>query len=122
MKVLVLDDDPEVLRTSLRALRAYGVEGIGSATCDAAMDVIRAGVDGMVLDVRIGDRICGGLEVLRFVRLEMHSDLPAIMHSGYAEPEDRNEATRLNALYMLKPSPMVGLVEYLRMHQPASSR
>lgn len=66
LTVLVVDDQPEILRTLSRYLgaRGYRVETVTSV--DEAIPMLHAGVRAVVLDVRMPRQ--SGLELLEFIR------------------------------------------------------
>lgn len=118
MKVLVLDCDPGELGTTVSALRAFGLDCVGTSICEEARSILRNRVDGMILELRFRNAPRGGLVVLEYARSELHCAGAAILYTKEMDQLARAECVRLGALYVLKPTvPIVGLVAYLWEHQ-----
>jgi two-component system KDP operon response regulator KdpE len=112
-RVLVVDDEPQLLRTLALNLRARdydvttattGAEGIGW--------VFRLPPDVIVLDLGLPDR--DGLEVIREVH-EREPAVPIVVLSGRSSSHDKITALDLGAVdYVTKPFDMNELVARLR--------
>jgi two-component system OmpR family response regulator len=101
MKVLLVDDDHDLLDVMTYALRREGYEVIGAADGRQGLARLEAEApDIVVLDVRLPD--LSGFEVCRLIRHE--SEIPIIMLSGRAEEEAILRGLRQGADdYMTKP-------------------
>jgi two-component system KDP operon response regulator KdpE len=100
-RILVCDDDPQILRALRLVLRGAGYEVLATATAEEALD--RAALSGphaAIVDLMLPDR--PGIEVCR--ELRAWSELPIIVLSAVDE-----EATKIEALqsgaddYVTKP-------------------
>jgi DNA-binding NtrC family response regulator len=98
-KILIVDDEPNILSTLRRALEleGYGVEVAGAGRL--ALEKLRAiAFDVVLLDVAMPEM--DGLEVLRQLGEEMR--MPVIMMSGNATLATAVEATKLGAVDFLE--------------------
>jgi two-component system KDP operon response regulator KdpE len=100
-RILVCDDDPQILRALRLVLRGAGYEVLATSTAEEALDKASlAGPHAAIVDLMLPDR--PGLEVCR--ELRSWSDLPIIVLSAVSE-----EATKIEALqagaddYVTKP-------------------
>lgn len=111
-RILVVDDDPTILRTlriNLRA-RGYDVECVGSGR-DALVSVVETSPDLVVLDLGLPD--IDGVEVLRQVR--QYSQVPVVVLSARHGPDDKVEALDEGADdYVTKPFGMDELMARVR--------
>ena len=102
LRVLVLDDEPGILRMFRTALANYGyvTEIVGDAS--AALDALeRERFDVVVTDVHMPG--CGGLEFLRNVR-QRFDHLPVILMTGRPSREMSKEALALGVVRcLMKP-------------------
>jgi len=100
-RVLVVDDDPRLLRTLSIALRAHGNEVLtASDGRTAVQSVAEDAPDVVILDLGLPD--LDGTEVLRRVRAT--SAVPVIVLSARHESDDKIEALDLGADdYVTKP-------------------
>jgi DNA-binding NtrC family response regulator len=99
-KILIVDDEPNILSTLRRALEleGYGVEVAGAGRL--ALEKLRAiPFDAVLLDIAMPEM--DGLEVLRQV-CEGWPALPVIMMSGNATLATAVEATKLGAVDFLE--------------------
>ena len=87
-KVLVVDDEPPIVRAVAANLRARGYHVVTAASGDAALTAVEASQpDCVVLDLGLPG--VPGLEVLR--RLRTWTDVPVKERSG-SPPEDEGGA------------------------------
>ncbi len=110
--VLVVDDDPTILRTLRINLRArnYEVEAVNNAT-DALSAFSDAAPDVVVLDLGLPD--LDGIEVLR--RIRATSRVPVIVLSARQDSDDKVEALDEGADdYVTKPFGMDELMARIR--------
>ena len=112
MRVLVVDDDPGLLRTLRIGLRALGHDVVPAADGRTALQAAREDApDLVVLDLGLPD--LDGVEVLR--RLRAWSPVPVIVLSARADSRDKVEALDLGADdYVTKPFGMEELAARIR--------
>jgi two-component system KDP operon response regulator KdpE len=100
-RILVCDDDPQILRALRLVLRGAGYEVLTSATAEEALD--RAAVGGphaAIIDLMLPDR--PGIEVCR--ELRSWSELPIIVLSAVTEEDAKVSALQSGADdYVTKP-------------------
>ena len=100
--VLLVDDEPEVLRLFRRILSAEGTEILAAGTGAEALAIARqTPLDLVILDVKLPDG--SGTEVLRLIR-RIDAGVPVIMVTGYGSAETVRASMRLGAFdYLTKP-------------------
>jgi len=100
-RILVCDDDPQILRALRLVLRGAGYEVLTSATAEEALD--RAAIGGphaAIVDLMLPDR--PGIEVCR--ELRSWSELPIIVLSAVTDEEAKIDALQSGADdYVTKP-------------------
>jgi EAL domain-containing protein (putative c-di-GMP-specific phosphodiesterase class I) len=108
--VLVVDDEPDIVRLTVRILRNAGIEGIPCADGPAALEVLDARrVDAILSDVSMPKM--SGVELLRNIR-KRDLDVPVIIMTGGPSVETAIEAIENGVFrYLLKPVPPDALVE-----------
>ena len=101
MRVLIVDDDPDMLELLTRALERAGYRVDTARDGEAALDLIDADApDLVVLDLMLPD--VDGFEVCRRIRLE--NQVPIIVLTARDEEEDVMHGYRLGVDdYMTKP-------------------
>jgi two-component system, OmpR family, KDP operon response regulator KdpE len=111
-RVLVVDDEPSILRVVAANLRARGYEALTVATGKAALTVIESQQpDCIVLDLGLPD--IGGLEVLR--RLRSWTPTPVVVLTAVDDEHRRATALDLGADdYVTKPFAMTDLLARVR--------
>jgi len=111
-RVLVVDDEPSILRVVAANLRARGYEALTAATGQDALTVIEAQQpDCIVLDLGLPD--IGGLEVLR--RLRAWTMMPVVILTAVDDEHRRATALDLGADdYVTKPFAMTDLLARVR--------
>jgi DNA-binding NtrC family response regulator len=97
LAVLVVDDEPLVLRATSRALMAVDASHVHLArSLDAAIGTVASSVvDAAVVDLNIG--ATSGLAVAAALR-RMRPGLPVVLMTGGARPDDL-----CGAVYLMKP-------------------
>jgi two-component system, OmpR family, KDP operon response regulator KdpE len=107
-RVLVVDDEPSILRVVAANLRARGYEALTAASGTAALTVIETHQpDCVVLDLGLPD--VGGLEVLR--RLRAWTTTPVVILTAVDDEADKAIAFDLGADdYVTKPFTMTELL------------
>ena len=111
-RVLVVDDEPAMLRVVAANLRARGYRALSAASGEVALTVIEAEQpDCIVLDLNLPG--VGGLEVLR--RLRTWSMTPVVILTAVDDELDRATALDLGANdYVTKPFDMPELLARVR--------
>jgi two-component system KDP operon response regulator KdpE len=111
-RVLVVDDEPSILRVVAANLRAHGYEALTAASGTSALTVIETQwPDCIVLDLGLPD--VGGLEVLRRVRT--WAATPVVILTAVDDERDKATALELGADdYVTKPFAMTELLARVR--------
>jgi two-component system KDP operon response regulator KdpE len=111
-RVLVVDDEPSILRVVAANLRARGYEALTAATGKDALTVVEAQQPHcIVLDLGLPD--VGGLEVLR--RLRAWTTTPVVILTAVDDEHRRAMAFDLGADdYVTKPFAMADLLARVR--------
>ncbi|RDI73998.1 CheY-like/winged-helix domain-containing response regulator [Gaiella occulta] len=111
-RILVAEDEPDILESVVYALGQEGFEVDTAATGQAALDAARATpYDVLVLDVMMPE--LSGLDVCRVVRSE--SDVPIVMLTARDAEIDRVLGLELGADdYVTKPFSLAELVSRVR--------
>ncbi|WCJ58948.1 response regulator [Fontisphaera persica] len=101
-RVLLVEDDPPVLRTLERMLKSDGHEVYAVGEMPSALQVLEAQpVDVVITDLMLPG--ASGVELLRFLQ-DHHPHLPAIVITGEPTLESAVEAVRTRAFeYLSKP-------------------
>ena len=110
-RVLVVDDDPDLLTLVGLQLRQHGHKVVTAASGPEALKVISelGAPEVAVLDVAMPEM--NGLELLVKLRtLDGMHELPAIFLSARVGPEDIAAGEALGALYLTKPYVMRALL------------
>jgi len=110
--VLVIDDEPPILRFLRTSLRAAGHEVVTAETADAALSMIAAEKpDVVILDLGLPDR--SGFEVITEIR--KRSTVPIIVLSARDDERSKVQALDLGADdYIGKPFGMAELMARIR--------
>lgn len=111
--VLVVDDQPQILRTLLRFLGARGYRVETATSVDEAIPVLQAGVHAVVLDVRMPRQ--SGLELLEFIRRDDRlRELPVLILTGVVlTREEEAVIARHRAYVFYKPKSYEQLANHL---------
>ncbi len=106
--VLVVDDQETLLKNVAQSLRTGGFEVITAPDCANARKALsHSHVDALCLDINLPDG--NGLELLEEIR-RTAPDLPTIVISGAASPENRCRAAQLGVHeFLRKPFRLVDL-------------
>lgn len=101
-KILLVDDDPNILASLQKVLEKSDYEVITARRAEAALDLIRADrPDVVLMDIRMPGM--SGLDAFRVMK-ETEPRLPVIIMTGYATTASAIEATKLGAYeYLIKP-------------------
>ncbi len=101
-KVLVIDDEPDVIRICQRALEAEGSAVKGALSGEEGLQLLQEeDFDLILLDVRLSDR--DGLDVLSTIQ-ELDPETPVVIITGYGTMEVAIGALKSGAQdFLLKP-------------------
>ena len=92
VKVLVVDDEPELRELLSDALSSPDVDVVTAGSGAEALDLARRdSPDIVIADLRLGD--CSGLEVIDKLR-SSRSEMPAVVITGYGDVAALTEASR----------------------------
>ncbi|HEY5281148.1 MAG TPA: response regulator, partial [Polyangia bacterium] len=94
LTVLLIDDEPLVLRSGLRLLRALGCQALGAANGRDGLDIVKerkGAVNLVVVDFIMPDM--DGLAVIDEL-CKVTPEIPVILASGYARDSDRLESVK----------------------------
>ena len=112
LKVLVVEDQPNLLRSVAQALSEAGFQSLTAGTLAEATVALRSGVDLMILDVMLPDG--SGLEWLRSLRAEGNGTL-VLMLTARDSVDDRIVGLETGADdYMVKPFALNELLARVR--------
>lgn len=102
-KLLVVDDDPDILALVQLRLQRAGHKVVGASSGAEALAIVaeRGAPDLAVLDVSMPGM--SGLELLSTLREQQAQDLPAVFLSARVQPEDIERGRSLGATYLTKP-------------------
>ena len=113
-RVLIVDDQPEVLRVYARALQVDGCDTLTAASAQAALDLISAQPpDAILLDLRMP--YVNGLGFLYRLR-EAHPGIPVAIVTGApsVDPQTTQEIQELGAELAFKPMTIAELQSVTR--------
>jgi CheY-like chemotaxis protein len=110
-RVLVVDDDPDLLTLVGLQLRQHGHKVVTAASGPEALAIVaeKGAPEVAVLDVAMPEM--NGLELLKQLRAsDATAELPAIFLSARVGPEDIAAGQALGAIYLTKPYVMRALL------------
>lgn len=118
-RLLVVDDDKQMVRTLVDVVRLHGWEADGAHSGEAAVDAVREHDYAVVLmDVRMTG--INGLEAFKAMKA-VRPGIRVILMTAYTASEILAEAEREGALRILsKPVVLDGLIECLNQATPES--
>jgi CheY-like chemotaxis protein len=108
-KILVVDDDPVMIKTLSLTLNARGYKVVSAADGSEAISVIRQeNPDMMLVDVSLGSNVgtalIDGFQVTRWLLRANFRKIPAIIMSGTDKPSYKRQAEAVGAdSFMAKP-------------------
>lgn len=114
-RVVVLDDEPIARDILRRFLNRYGYDAVETSTARQAVEALHGGgVEAVILDVRLPERLTG-LDVLRMFRRETsQSHVPVIILTGsILSDEEETEITRNRGFLFHKPESMDLLMQFI---------
>jgi CheY-like chemotaxis protein len=105
MKILIVDDEPQVAEILARSLAREGHRAVIATSGEEALGMVGAGdPDAMFLDVSMPGM--NGLDVLAEVK-RRRPTLPVVVITGNATPEQLELVKRLGAVDVIeKPAPL----------------
>lgn len=109
--MMVVDDEPAVLATLERLLSSWGYRTLAIGSFEEARLALTVDPpDALVTDVRLGDY--NGLQLVHLVKQRNPATI-VVAVSGIDDPVLRLEAANAGAAYLLKPSELPRLRQYL---------
>ncbi len=113
MRILVVDDEQELVQTLLERLELRGLSAEGVTRGPDALQKLRRGsFDVVLVDVKMPGM--GGLELLREIR-RTRPQLAVVLLTGHGSAQLAEEGLRLGAsAYLMKPVKLEALLEILR--------
>ena len=111
-RVLIADDEPQLLRVLIRVLERQGYTVISAPDSKVALEALREtseAIDAIVIDAAIGPKGAGAvLEVLAAEQPQ----IGVIVTSGDQLPDSlRSRLLASNGIFLLKPFPPSALIE-----------
>jgi len=102
-RLLVVDDEPDILLTMRLLLELAGYAIVEAATGQEALDRVQDMPDAVVLDIRLPD--IDGLEVLSIIKADEHlARIPVVCVSAHSSGDTVRRAFALGAAaYVAKP-------------------
>lgn len=100
-KLLLIDDEKELVTTLTERLNIRGYEANGVTNFTDALEFIKQNPDVVILDIGLQDT--DGLEVLKRIK-EINPLIEVIMLSGYGDDDRINKSLQYGAFgYLIKP-------------------
>jgi CheY-like chemotaxis protein len=114
MRILVVDDDQRMVRTTCDVLRINGYETTAVHSGEEAVQRVKADPpDCVIMDIKMPG--IGGVEALRQIK-ELRPKLPVVLVSAYATEESVAEAKRYGAHAVVsKPVNLQNLLSFLSL-------
>jgi len=111
-KILIVDDEPNILRTVADRLRMTGYEVVTAADGEEGLErALEEKPDLILLDILM-PRLDGFATLDRLGQITETRDIPVIMLTARSQAEDVLRATASGAAdYVVKPFDLVGLIE-----------
>jgi DNA-binding NtrC family response regulator len=113
IRVLIVDDEPDLLETLVKRLNRRGLEVTGVDNGQKCLEYLADNeTDVIVLDVKMPGR--DGLEILEIIK-KTHRNIEVIMLTGHASVRSGERGMALGAFdYMMKPVSIDELLEKIR--------
>jgi DNA-binding NtrC family response regulator len=111
-RVLIVDDEAELVSALVERLNLRGFQATGVTTGAEAVTLVAEGAyDVVLLDVKMPG--LGGLQVIQTIKAE-HPDVQVVLLTGHGSAQDAAEGMRLGAFdYLMKPVKITDLVRIL---------
>ena len=105
VRVLIVDDEAELVSALTERLEIRGFEADGVTSGAAALDALEEGAwDVVLLDVRMPG--IGGFELTREIRAR-HPETAVVLLTGRTDTDDEDESRAAGAAaYLIKPIPI----------------
>jgi DNA-binding response OmpR family regulator len=102
MKVLIVDDEEDLIVTLVERLEIRGFEAVAVQTGNAAVEQIQNHpFDVVVLDIKLKGE--DGVEVMKRIK-QIKNNLPVILLTGHMSKETNEEGLKAGAIdYIIKP-------------------
>lgn len=110
MKILIVDDEPNILTSVGSALRRSGHEVLTAGSYTEGESLLHDGIDVAFLDVWLGED--DGIQLLRSIK-ENYEGIECVMISGHAEIETAVSAVKLGAYDFLEKPLSLDKIEVL---------
>lgn len=116
-RVLVLDDEDDILAAVTSLLGSYGVEVLAASTCDQALSILQSQgpgrrVEAFLCDLRLGGGV-SGLEFAQALRPSHGIEVPTILVTGETGPEALQRVRQSGFPAIFKPVTANRLLEVL---------
>src|SRR5512141_1213657 len=107
LKILVVDDDPDILKLIKTIIQSLGYEVLGMAdSLQAAERISHQKFDGAFVDARMPGM--DGLALVRHIRLSgTNNSVPIVMLTGYDDVETMRAAFRAGITFFMGKPPEV---------------
>ena len=101
-RLLVIDDEPDVLNVTVNTLRSLGFSVVAAESVKVGLELLENGVlvDLVVTDYSMPEM--NGIEFIRHVH-RTHPDLPCLLVTGYADVSDPVTASTQSVMILRKP-------------------
>ena len=111
-RVLVVEDDPEVVYVVCGMLTAHGYEVCHAPHSMAAFHMLVTPQEALpqVVILDIGLPGVRGVAVLEFIRITLCSDLPVVVLTGVATPEEEERLKELGVSAFLRKPTSCGII------------
>lgn len=112
-KILLVDDEPEILEIIKSRINSWGYEVITAPNGKEAMELFGANkVDAVILDYLMPD--IDGIGLLKKIRA-INDKIPTIIFTAYPKGEAMEDAKKLNVTaFIPKMSPYTNTIENLK--------
>jgi DNA-binding NtrC family response regulator len=112
VRVLIVDDEMELVETLVARLKRRGIEARGSPSGREALELVASGkFDVALVDVKMPG--INGIELVRLLK-ERIPELPVVMLTGHGSAQHAEDGLSLGAYaYLMKPVKLPALLEVL---------
>jgi two-component system nitrogen regulation response regulator NtrX len=110
LKVLIVDDEPNILTSIGSALKRSGHDILTARSYSEAEELLHDGIDVALLDVWLGEK--DGIQLLKLIK-EKFGEIECVMISGHAEIETAVSAVKLGAYDFLEKPLSLDKIEVL---------
>ena len=110
MRILIVDDEPNILTSLGSALKRSGHDILTARSFSEAENLLHDGIDVAFLDVWLGEK--DGIQLLRLIK-EKFAEIECVMISGHAEIETAVSAVKRGAYDFLEKPLSLDKIEVL---------